>query len=404
MELLPRRSWTLPLLATGLLLTGCAAGTSQYNHASQIQGILDRYGVRAYRCAPEQLAMAESHLLFGRIELKQGNFLRADEHLTLSRQNANSLQEIVDRRLAEGDPCEEIVKPTAEKDTDGDGIIDKIDKCPTEPEDIDGFQDDDGCPDLDNDADGIPDVTDKCPNEAEDIDGDRDDDGCPDLDNDRDGDGIIDRLDKCPDEPEDKDGFEDLDGCPDPDNDQDGIPDVNDKCPLKPEDKDGFEDEDGCPDPDNDNDGIPDVNDKCPNEPEDYDGDADEDGCPDQYKLVVVTDTRIELKQMVFFATDKATILKKSYDLLNEVAQVLLDRPKIKVRIEGHTDSRGSDRHNLDLSQARADSVRAYLIRQGIDGSRMESIGHGENKPIEDNATAEGRAANRRVEFHIVAQ
>lgn len=133
-------------------------------------------------------------------------------------------------------------------------------------------------------------------------------------------------------------------------------------------------------------------------------GDADEDGCPDQYKLVVVTDTRIELKQMVFFATDKATILKKSYDLLNEVAQVLLDRPKIKVRIEGHTDSRGSDRHNLDLSQARADSVRAYLIRQGIDGSRMESIGHGENKPIEDNATAEGRAANRRVEFHIVAQ
>ena len=354
-----------------MLLLSCAAGTSQHNHANLIQGILDKYGKRAYRCAPKQLAVAQSHLRFARVELRQGDFLRAEEHLQLSRVNANSLQEIVDRRAAEGDPCEEVAKPKAEKDTDGDGIIDRLDACPTEPEDADGFQDEDGCPDPDNDADGIPDVNDKCPNEPEDIDGDRDEDGCPDKDNDRDGDGIVDRLDKCPDQAEDKDGFQD---------------------------------EDGCPDPDNDNDGIPDVTDRCPNEAEDYDGDADEDGCPDLYKLVVVTDTRIELRQKVYFATNKSTIKRRSYLLLNEVAQVLLDRPKIRVRIEGHTDSRGSDAYNKKLSQSRAKSVRVYLKRQGVASNRMEAVGFGEERPIEDNATKDGRAANRRVEFHIASQ
>ena len=400
----PRRWALLCLLALAGLLASCAAGTSQHNRGNLIQGTLDKYGKRAYRCAPRQLAVAESHLRFARVELRQGNYLRAEDHLRTSRINADSLQEIVDRRAAEGDPCEDVIKPKAEADSDGDGIIDKEDTCPLEPEDRDGFQDEDGCPDLDNDADGIPDTTDKCPMQPEDIDGDADDDGCPDKDNDRDGDGIVDRLDKCPDKPEDKDMFEDADGCPDPDNDKDGILDVSDKCPLKPEDKDGFEDEDGCPDNDNDNDGIPDITDKCPNDAEDYDGDADEDGCPDLYKLVVVTDKRIELKQKVYFATNKSIILARSYPLLNEVAQVLLDRPNVRVRIEGHTDSRGSKRHNQKLSEARAASVLRYMKKQGIEGSRMESVGHGEDTPIEDNATKEGRAANRRVEFHIISQ
>ncbi len=397
-----RWAWVALLIMAGWL-AACTAGTSQYNHANQIQGVLDKYGKRAYRCAPKQLALAEAHLRFGRVELTQGNFLRAEEHLQIARVNVNSLQEIVDRKAAEGDPCEEVAKPKAEADTDGDGIIDKVDGCPTEAEDPDGYQDEDGCPDPDNDADGILDVDDKCPNEPENINGYQDEDGCPEKDGDRDGDGILDRMDKCPDQPEDKDGFEDADGCPDPDNDKDGIPDKTDKCPLKPEDKDGYQDGDGCPDEDNDNDGIVDVKDKCPNEPEDYDGDADEDGCPDKYKLVVVTEERIELKQKVYFATNKSTILRKSYPLLNEVAQVLLDRPSIRVRIEGHTDSRGSARYNLKLSQARADSVKRYLVRQGVDPSRMEAVGYGEERPIEDNATREGRAANRRVEFHIIS-
>ncbi len=164
-------------------------------------------------------------------------------------------------------------------DSDGDGIEDSKDKCPNEPEDFDGFQDEDGCPDPDNDNDGILDVNDKCPNVAEDIDGFEDEDGCPDPDNDHDG--ILDIHDKCPNVAEDLDGFQDDDGCPDVDNDRDGILDVNDKCPNAPEDFDGFQDDDGCPDVDNDRDGILDINDKCPNEPEDFDGFEDGDGCPD---------------------------------------------------------------------------------------------------------------------------
>src|SRR5262249_7363393 len=164
-------------------------------------------------------------------------------------------------------------------DRDGDGIKDDVDKCPDEPEDFDGFEDSDGCPDPDNDRDGIPDDEDKCPNEP----GPRENQDCPSAsDQHRDGAATPDSTDKCPDEPEDKDGFQDADGCPDPDNDQDGIPDVDDNCPNDPEDKDGFQDADGCPDPDNDNDRLPGVEDKCQNEPETYNGVADAGGCPAQ--------------------------------------------------------------------------------------------------------------------------
>ncbi|OQX68023.1 MAG: hypothetical protein B6A08_12525 [Sorangiineae bacterium NIC37A_2] len=166
-------------------------------------------------------------------------------------------------------------------DRDGDHITDDRDACPDDPEDLDGFEDGDGCPDLDNDADGIPDSVDKCPNAAEDLDGFEDKDGCPDPDND--GDGIPDVNDHCPLEPETKNGFDDADGCPDvKDTDGDGVPDELDKCPEEPEDTDGFEDTDGCPDPDNDGDGIPDTEDECSELPEDGKGKGAEktDGCP----------------------------------------------------------------------------------------------------------------------------
>jgi OmpA-OmpF porin, OOP family len=167
------------------------------------------------------------------------------------------------------------------RDQDGDGIYDHVDQCPTEPEDFDGCEDSDGCPDPDNDGDMILDVDDRCPNEAEDFDGFEDTDGCPDPDND--GDGIPDSHDQCPNEPETKNGYKDEDGCPDePDRDNDGVPDSRDKCPDEPEDTDGFEDEDGCPDPDNDGDGIPDIADECIDEPETFNGFQDEDGCPDE--------------------------------------------------------------------------------------------------------------------------
>jgi OOP family OmpA-OmpF porin len=164
-------------------------------------------------------------------------------------------------------------------DGDHDGVSDNKDACPTEKEDRDGFEDDDGCPDLDNDNDGIPDAADKCPDKPEDKDGFQDDDGCP--DNDNDNDGIPDGYDSCPNEPEDKDGDRDEDGCPDNDRDRDGVPDDVDKCPDVPEDTDGFGDEDGCPETDYDGDGIPDDEDQCPDQPEDIDGVEDQDGCPE---------------------------------------------------------------------------------------------------------------------------
>jgi hypothetical protein len=176
------------------------------------------------------------------------------------------------------------VSYTAEaRDRDGDGIMDNVDQCPTEPEDKDGFEDTDGCPDRDNDGDGIADKDDKCPNQAEDQDGFQDTDGCPDPDND--ADGVDDAHDQCPDKKETKNGFKDDDGCPDePDRDGDGVPDDRDQCPDQAEDTDGFQDTDGCPDPDNDADGIPDEDDECVDEPETKNGFQDEDGCPDDPK------------------------------------------------------------------------------------------------------------------------
>jgi hypothetical protein len=166
------------------------------------------------------------------------------------------------------------------RDRDGDGINDNQDQCPTEPEDKDGFEDTDGCPDRDNDGDAIADKDDKCPNQAEDMDGFQDTDGCPDPDND--GDGVDDAHDQCPDKKETMNGFKDDDGCPDePDKDNDGVPDSRDQCPDQPEDTDGFQDTDGCPDPDNDGDGINDEDDECVDEPETKNGFQDEDGCPD---------------------------------------------------------------------------------------------------------------------------
>ncbi len=168
-------------------------------------------------------------------------------------------------------------------DRDGDGVEDKVDECPDDPEDKDGFEDGDGCPDPDNDRDGIPDDLDKCPLQPENFDGFEDGDGCPDQRGDKDGDGVFDDLDRCPTDPEDKDGVEDGDGCPDivADSDRDGLPDATDRCPTDAEDKDAFEDGDGCPDLDNDKDGLLDVSDKCAMDAEDRDSFEDEDGCPE---------------------------------------------------------------------------------------------------------------------------
>ena len=308
---------------------------------------------------------------------------------------------------AAGDPTPRlfagIVFEPAIRDRDGDGLNDDIDQCPDDSEDKDGFMDEDGCPDPDNDEDGILDIVDQCPDLPEDKNGFEDDDGCPEGQRDRDGDGIVDMLDKCPNDPEDKDGFEDEDGCPDPDNDRDGILDAQDNCPNDPEDIDGFEDEDGCPDPDNDKDGLLDAVDKCPNEPENFNGIEDEDGCPEVPKRVFISGGKIQILDKIYFEFNKAVIRPESYDILNQVAETLKQNPQIlKVEIQGHTDSRGPDQYNLDLSSKRAASVRTYLVdRGGVTGDRLTSKGYGESVPLDPHEDEQAYAKNRRVEFVI---
>jgi outer membrane protein OmpA-like peptidoglycan-associated protein len=288
-------------------------------------------------------------------------------------------------------------------DRDGDGIKDDVDKCPDDPEDFDRFEDEDGCPELDNDRDGILDEDDKCPDIPEDKDGFEDEDGCPEgQENDRDGDGILDNVDQCPDDPEDFDQFEDEDGCPDLDNDQDGILDVDDLCPNDPEDKDGFEDEDGCPELDNDKDRILDQDDKCPNEPETYNGLEDADGCPDRGR-VVVTDTAIEILDMVYFEYNKAIIQPRSYPILDAVAATLEGNPSIQlIEIQGHTDERGNDAYNLDLSDKRAKAVEKYLADKGVEAKRLTAHGYGETQPVDRRSNEAAWAKNRRVAFLIL--
>ncbi|MAD60038.1 MAG: hypothetical protein CMH49_00810 [Myxococcales bacterium] len=371
-------------------LSACAGGDALKSRASSISLELDRAQNPAYRCEEKALAYARAHLEFLKLELIQGDYFTAKDHLAIAEDNSRVAIAAADRR-----ECMD--------DTDKDGIPDPMDQCKEEPEDFDNYQDEDGCPeDQDTDGDGILDSKDACPTQPEDFDNIDDEDGCPERDQDQDGDGILDLQDQCPRQPEDKDGFEDIDGCPDLDNDKDGILDTSDVCPLQAEDRDVFEDEDGCPDPDNDQDRIMDEVDQCPLDPEDYDGDEDEDGCPDLYKRIIVRDDRIELKQTIYFATAEDRILEKSFDLLDEVAQALVDNSKIKVSIEGHTDNQGSEKYNQGLSEQRAASVKRYLIAQGVENGRLRSKGFGESNPIDDNRTAEGRAANRRVEFLIV--
>ena len=409
-----------PLLL--LVLAACVQPARLKEQVDQTQAVIAAaHKVYGPLCAPEELARAQAQLDFTRIELHQGFVRRASDHVAVA--NAAAI-----RALDVATPCGGV-------DTDKDNIPDIVDRCVQEPEDYDGDRDHDGCRDVDpygdDDGDGILNHEDACVDEREDVDGHNDDDGCPETSEDSDGDGIVEVVDQCPAEPEDPDGFQDKDGCPDLDNDQDTVPDFRDACALIAEDLDGWNDEDGCPDPDNDNDGVPDkfdacpnvagdrdkggcpledadkdgiadLNDRCPTEPETKNEYLDEDGCPDTPPgSVKVTNTRVEIKEVVQFQTGSATLLPASYPLLDDVVKVLTDAPAMRLRIEGHTDSEGPDDTNLRLSKERAQSVRVYLESKGVDSGRLTAIGHGETKPIDTNRTPAGRAKNRRVEFHI---
>ena len=267
------------------------------------------------------------------------------------------------------------------RDSDKDGIMDAMDRCIREPEDLDNFQDEDGCPEFDNDADGLRDEHDRCPLEAE-----------------------------------DDDGYQDGDGCLDADNDKDGILDVSDRCPNEPETNNGYQDEDGCPDTepvlDTDGDGYNDDVDRCPYDAEDFDEVEDEDGCPDEEvqqvvieKRVVIENNFIKITEKIYFEFGNADIQERSYSLIDEIAETIVENTQLKkIRIEGHTDDVGSDIANLKLSQARANSVADAIASRGVERSRLDAVGFGEMRPKESNDTDDGRASNRRVEFIIVDQ
>ena len=182
------------------------------------------------------------------------------------------------------------------------------------------------------------------------------------------------------------------------DRDSDGVPDENDACPQDAEDHDGFEDADGCPEEDNDKDGIADEDDSCPLEPETQDGIADEDGCPDHIRVEGALITTFEPVQ---FKTDSDEILPESHAMLREVANVMKANPGMEIHVAGHSDSTGEADHNRELSDRRAQSVRKFIIAQGVDEDRLDAKGYGEDQPVASNDTEEGRRKNRRVEFQL---
>ena len=297
------------------------------------------------------------------------------------------------------------------KDSDGDGVPDKKDKCPNTPKGV--KVDANGCP-LDADGDGVPDYLDKCadtPQQAK-----VDADGCP-LDTD--GDGVADYLDKCSNTP--KGVKVDANGCP-IDSDGDGVADFKDKCPDTP--KGVKVDKKGCP-IDSDGDGVADYKDKCPDTPKDVkvdvngcpidtDGDGVADyldkcptvagvaankGCPE-----VKAETKKIFEQAlqgVQFESGKDVIKKSSFDILDKVVSVMVSNPSYKLEINGHTDNKGNADKNLQLSQKRSEAVKNYLIQKGVAANKLSAYGWGQTVPVADNATNEGRSKNRRVEFKV---
>ena len=257
-------------------------------------------------------------------------------------------------------------------DTDGDGIFDKDDACP----EVAGLEAFNGCPDAD--GDGIEDSKDACPNSA----GTKEMNGCPDSD----GDGIADKDDACPNAA----GTAAMNGCPD--GDGDGIADKDDKCPAEA----GPSANGGCPWPDQDNDGVLDKDDQCPTTP----GTVANNGCPEV--TAAVQDQLNAYARTILFDTGKATLNPETTSVFVDIIRILGEYPTAKFTVEGHTDSVGSEKLNQSLSEKRANSVRDFLIAEGVAADRLTAIGYGEAKPIASNNTRSGRKENRRTEINLV--
>ncbi|MTB49672.1 OmpA family protein [Lewinella sp. W8] len=270
------------------------------------------------------------------------------------------------------DACPEAAGPALTKgcpDRDGDGVPDAGDACPDKP----GPANFSGCPDTD--GDGTADHLDECRSTP----GPADHAGCPDTD----GDGKYDNVDNCPEQ-----AASTPDGCPVPDRDGDGVPDEVDACPGQAGPVGG------CPDTDGD--GIADQNDPCPTQA----GAPNGDGCPEIEQEV---QERLEYAaRAVEFESGSARLKEKSYVILSEIALIMGRYPDYNLVISGHTDDRGEQLTNLNLSRRRALACEEFLLATGIRPRRISSAGFGESQPKASNDTAEGRRMNRRVEFALV--
>jgi outer membrane protein OmpA-like peptidoglycan-associated protein len=281
-----------------------------------------------------------------------------------------------------------------DKDTDGDKIVDAVDACPTVP----GIASDDpkkhGCPDTDRD--GIFDAEDACPTVAGIASDDPKKHGCPDTDRD----GIFDSEDACPTVPGLPNSDPKKHGCPD--TDKDGIFDAEDACPTVPGVANADPKKHGCP-PDRDEDGIPDAQDACPDQKGSADPDPKKNGCP----AVTVTPTEIVIHRQIKFKFGRSeldqTVDPVSDDLLVEVRDAIVNHPEIKlIEVQGHADTVGPEAYNQELSTARANAVRGWLVKRGIPSDKLVAKGYGSKVPKASNDSPEGRQENRRVQFLII--
>ena len=254
-------------------------------------------------------------------------------------------------------------------DTDGDGVYDKKDACP----EVAGLVEFNGCPDAD--GDGVKDSDDACPNVA----GLAAMNGCPDSD----GDSVADKDDMCP----NAKGTKANKGCPD--SDGDGVVDKDDKCATTS----GPSANNGCPWPDTDGDGVLDKDDNCKNEA----GPASNNGCAEDPMTEAQLQALAGYTKDVLFAIDRANVNRSSAKKLDLIYDLISPIEDVVFVIEGYADSRGDDKYNLYLSERRAESVKAYLVKKGFAATRLEAAGLGEANPVASNDTRAGRSKNRRV-------
>lgn len=310
---------------------GCASAVDR--RAATVQAKIDEARrSEAYRCAPVELAKAEVQLELARFHLDKGDGPRALSHVGDADVAAMDA-------IARARPCAPNTRPD---DLDGDGVADAADLCRKLP----GRVDRNGCPDTD-------------------------------------GDGIFDDLDRCRFEPEDRDGFRDDDGCPDLDDDDDGIADVADACRTEP----GPVENRGCP-------GQAPAVAAVPVAP----AGAGETG------RVKLGPDRLEIAEKLRFKPFAGELLAASHEVLREVAAVLKANPDVKLRIEGHTDSKGNAQVNNWMSRERAKAVKNFLVNEGVSASRLASVGRGFSQPLAPNDTEAGREANRRIELVVIAR